>query len=112
MRKNKSVVKRETTFAERFGEPVRTDAAGGKLSYGGVKPQLLALVISAVTDCGDAIVFARTRDGGALAITVLAGEERKRLYGDSVGEITDQLNLVRRAYGQAPQEDLPDDKVG
>jgi hypothetical protein len=36
-------------------------------------------------------MFSRTRDGGALLITILSGDERIKLYGSTAGEVEAHL---------------------
>jgi hypothetical protein len=50
--------------------------------------------VAAVTDGGDAIMFSRTRDGGALCLTIMAGEERIKQYAGDGEEIQKLLSLV------------------
>lgn len=50
-----------------------------------------------VTNTGDALMFSLTRDGGAVVLTVLAGDERVRQYATGEEEIAKLLTLVREA---------------
>jgi len=50
-----------------------------------------------VTNNGDAIMFGRTRDEGAVVLTVLAGDERIRQYATGPEEIAELLQVVREA---------------
>jgi hypothetical protein len=53
--------------------------------------------IAAVTDAGDAIMFGRTRDEGAVVLTLLSGDERIRQYATGVEEIAELLRAVRES---------------
>lgn len=101
------------TLAERFGQPNSAASDNWRVSYGGSDPKLLHLVIAAVVDNGDALVFGRTRDGGAVVLTILSGDEKHKFYSTNNGELNDNLNLIRREYGISPvRTDVPDEKVG
>jgi hypothetical protein len=101
------------TLAERFGKPATDTSDSWRVSYGGSDPKLLHLVIAAVVDNGDAVVLGRTRDGGAVVLTILSGDEKHKFYSTNNGELADNLNLIRREYGITPlRTDVPDDKVG
>lgn len=50
------------------------------LSYGDVNTDVLYRCVEAVTDVGDAILFGRTADGGALSLRVLSGGETYASY--------------------------------
>jgi len=50
-----------------------------------------------VTEAGDALTFSRTRDGGAVTLTVLSGTERVRQYATGAEEIAELLQLVRES---------------
>jgi len=50
-----------------------------------------------VTEQGDALTFSRTRDGGAVTLTVLSGTDRVRKYATGAEEIAELLQLVREA---------------
>lgn len=101
------------TLAERFGQPEQKASGDWRVSYGGADTKLLHLVIAAVVDNGDALVFGRTRDGGAVVLTILSGDEKHKFYSTNNGELADNLNLIRREYGISPiRTDVPDEKVG
>lgn len=50
-----------------------------------------------VTGAGDALMFGRTRDGGAVTLVVLSGDERVRQYATGAEEISELLKRVRAA---------------
>lgn len=64
----------------RYAPPLAAEC----VSWADVEAQEVLAAISAVTAEGDAVLFSRTRDGGALVITVCAGDERVKLYATSV----------------------------
>lgn len=53
--------------------------------------------ICEVTAAGDALMFGRTRDEGAVVLTVLSGDERVRQYATGSEEISELLRLVRES---------------
>lgn len=60
-------------LADAFGEK-RSD--GAVLEWGDVDPRYMAWVVVAVTALGGAATFGRSRDGGALMVTLLLDGER------------------------------------
>lgn len=60
-------------------------------------PETLWRTISEVTDAGDAIMFGRTRDEGAVVLTLLSGDERIRQYATGADEIAELLRAVRES---------------
>lgn len=110
MKQSKPVKK---TLEERFGKPIESASNSWRVSFSESEPRLLHLVVAVVIDNGDAMVFGRTRDGGATVITILSGEQKHKFYSTTKSELDDNLNLIRREYGVAPiRTDVPDDKVG
>lgn len=53
--------------------------------------------VLAVTNAGDAITFGRTRDGGAVSVVILSGDERIRKYARGEEEIDALLTEIRTA---------------
>jgi len=105
--------KKGKTLAERFGTTPGNASGEWRVSYGGSDPRLLHLVIASVVDNGDALVFGRTRDGGAVVLTILSGDDKHKFYSTNNAELADNLNMIRREYGISPlRTDVPDDKVG
>jgi hypothetical protein len=60
-------------------------------------PDTVWRTICEVTEAGDALTFSRTRDGGAVTLTVLSGDQRVRQYATGAEEIAELLQLVREA---------------
>jgi hypothetical protein len=78
---------------------LRTTKAQGDISWTNVDGPTIKRCIVAVTSTGDAITFGRTSDGGALAVTVLSGQERHKLYAAEVDEAEDMLRSIEEAAG-------------
>jgi len=55
------------------------------------KSELVKQAIHATLNLGAAIMFSVTRDGGALVITILDGDNRKKVYPTNVAEVTQAL---------------------
>lgn len=77
----------------RFG----SDAARDPLSWGSVHPDVLSETIAAVTDQGDALLFGRTSDGGALSLRVLSG-------GQTYSEYFATIELAQKGLGRILQD--------
>ena len=52
-------------------------------------------LICELIDAGHAIAIARTRDGGAISVTVYVGEERLRSYAHSESELEELFEGLR-----------------
>jgi len=59
-----------------------------------VDAKTIQLALSCVQAVGGAIVFGGTRDGGALVITVLVGNENEKFYCKNASECNDTLNDI------------------
>jgi hypothetical protein len=84
---------------QRQTAPDRWDRIGAQtegpaLNWDEAPPALLASVVSAVVDGGDAILFGRTSDGGALLLQVLNGGGKHKLYPTSAEEVEAALRSV------------------
>lgn len=56
---------------------------GGEVSWEEVDGRLIKAAIVAASEDGCAIIFSKTSDGGALSLTLLAGNDRHKKYGKS-----------------------------
>jgi hypothetical protein len=77
----------------RLVEPTAGDTRPG--DFGGCDPKLVVAAVDAVLAAGWGVTFSRTSDGGALAITIYAGNERYRAYAASDAEVTRSLEAMR-----------------
>lgn len=71
--------------------PLNGARTSGGLSYGQVEGSLLSTCVERVTDNGDAILFGRTTDGGALSIHVLSGGQADKFYVTDASELMELL---------------------
>lgn len=70
-----------------------------RIDWTEIDPGLMADLVIAVTNAGAAVMFGRTRDGGALVVAVFDGDDRARYYCNSVVEfeiLTEQLTELAR----------------
>lgn len=51
--------------------------------------------ITAIVNAGDAVTLGRTRDGGALSLVILSGDDRIRRYARGAAEVEQLLREIR-----------------
>jgi hypothetical protein len=51
--------------------------------------------VSMIVAAGDAVTLGRTRDGGALSLVILSGDERIRRYARGADELHELLAEIR-----------------
>lgn len=51
--------------------------------------------ITAIVNAGDAVTLGRTRDGGALSLVILSGDDRVRRYARGAEEVEQLLREIR-----------------
>lgn len=86
----------------------QTGATGSRyqrLSSGAARPELatwedadadeLWRTITAIVNAGDAVTLGRTRDGGALSLVILSGDDRIRRYAHGAEEVEQLLREIR-----------------
>lgn len=61
------------------------------LSYGQVDGDLLRECVERVTNRGDAVLFGRTSDGGALSVQILTGGKAEKFYVTDASELLELL---------------------
>jgi len=102
----KKVTQEESDLAERrlalyrkwfVGEGERVAVLQG-MRFSDVQPDLLSRVIAVVVAAGDMISFARTRDGGALCVTVMHDKQRVRLYETTIQQLAAHLDELYEDY--------------
>lgn len=59
-----------------------------------------SIVVDEILAAGAAVMFGRTRDGGALVCTVLDGETRHRSYCSSEQELDAMMLALHNYYGK------------
>jgi hypothetical protein len=73
--------------------------AAANVSWGLANPEMLAWVVSQLTQGGNAVIFGTTRDGGALSVTVLYGEQKEKYYITPKEDINQVLKELGEYYG-------------
>jgi hypothetical protein len=73
---------------------------GGTLHYSSVGGDVLRNTVEAVTGAGDAILFGRTSDGGALSVQVLHDKKATRFYPSDASELLELLEGLTRACSE------------
>jgi hypothetical protein len=68
------------------------------ISWAAAGTDSLHTVVSAVTDSGNAVMFSRTIDGTALALTVYSGDTKSKEYITEPGDIPALLAWVMETY--------------
>ena len=68
------------------------------LSWADVEPKLLASAVAAATGAGAALLFSRTSDGGALALTILDGQTKTKLYPSGT-QVAEAVAKGEREFG-------------
>jgi len=58
----------------------------------------IGLALDAVLGAECAIIIGSTRDGGALVLTILDGDERHRTYCSNEGELDEAVSVMLRLY--------------
>lgn len=76
-------------------------ASSPKASWEDASAEDLWRTIYMVVNLGDAIMFSRTRDGGAVVLTLLSGDDRDRAYASSEEEIAEALRAIREVVEQS-----------
>lgn len=75
------------------------DARG--LSYSQVSGDLLSKCVERVTNRGDAVLFGRTTDGGALSVHVLSNGKADKFYVTDASELMELLEGLIAAVDAA-----------
>lgn len=71
-----------------------------------LKPGRLESAILGVLGNGHGIMFGVTRDGGAVSVTIYAGEDKQRKYCSDSIELDDLLDLIAIAANPRPPTEL------
>jgi len=64
------------------------------LSFGGVDGNVMRQCVELVTAHGDAILFGRTADGGALSVHILSNGETSKFYVTDASELFELLEGI------------------
>lgn len=67
---------------------------GPKIAWDEVSYPQIGEMVAAVTRDGSALLLGTTRDGGALVVTVCAGDERIKFYASTAEEVASMIQNV------------------
>ncbi len=67
------------------------------VSYGQIEGATLRECVTRVTERGDAILFGRTSDGGALSIQILTGGKAEKFYVSDASELMELITGIIEA---------------
>lgn len=68
-----------------------------------VDSKLLALAFAAVVSDGAALMVGTTRDYGAICLTLMSGNDRRKVYPSNVQELDQALRDLVDSFGQSEQ---------
>lgn len=92
---NKHKTTRGTTNTARSLEALaRTSDTRGKLNWDEALPANLAACIVAAVAVGGAVSFSRSRDAGALSLTIFLDGNKKTLWYNQDAALDDELEVV------------------
>lgn len=89
--------KSDNNGAGRYDRVARNSARKIVASWEDADQETIWRAIQEVTNNGDALMFSKTRDEGAVVLTVLSGDDRIRQYATGADEIAELLRIVREA---------------
>ena len=81
--------------ASRYGSLGADKPSSETASWEDADQEELWRTVLAVTNAGDGITLSKTRDGGALSIVLLSGNDRVRLYARGAEEVSERLREIR-----------------
>lgn len=67
-----------------------------------VNPTVLADALHAVVSDGAALMFGTTRDYGAICLTLMSGNDRRKVYPSNVQELDQALRDLAESFQPAP----------
>jgi len=94
---DKSGAHRNGKYSRISGAKPRAD----KATWEDADPDTLWKAITEVTNAGDYIGFGKTRDGGAVVVTVKSEDDSIKEYATGEAEIASLLKLIRDSVADA-----------
>lgn len=79
----------------RYGRVSRGPSPAELASWEDADQEQLWRTVTEIVNAGDAVTLGRTRDGGALSLVILSGEERIRRYARGAEELAELLAEIR-----------------
>ena len=87
--------KQTGTSGSRYQRLSDSTARAELASWEDADPDELWRTITAIVNAGDAVTLGRTRDGGALSLVILSGDDRVRRYARGTKEVEQLLREIR-----------------
>lgn len=84
------------TFSKSAGTREKVHTAAEVLRK--APPKLTLDTLACVVDNGAAVILSGTRDGGALVITLLDGDDKDKVYCEDVDDLREALTDLAGAY--------------
>jgi len=79
--------------------PLELGGVSANVSWGLADPAMLSWFVAQLTQDGNAVILGTTRDGGALSVTVLAGETKYKHYIAPKDDLNMSLKEIGEYYG-------------
>lgn len=86
----------EAINAGKWDRVAPSDAVHSVL-FDDLKDAAFGPAIANILSGGDAVIFGATRDGGAIAITILAGTDKRKIYAADADELDRVLKAIASA---------------
>ena len=83
--------------ATRYGSVGANSSRAELASWEDADAEELWRTVTAIVNAGDAVTLGRTRDGGALSLVILSGDDRIRRYARGEDETRELLQEIRVA---------------
>jgi hypothetical protein len=100
--------RREATRADAKGAGYRQLSFGAAKRSGGTASLAdltgIATIIDRIACAGDGIIFSKTSDGGAYAITLLTDDRREKAYAASQADLEEIAEQLANDYPEVPAE--------
>lgn len=78
-----------------------TKAPADVASWEDAEPETLWRTVQEVTNLGDAVMFGKTRDGGAVVVIIMSNDDRLKYYATGAEEIATLLHEIRASVSRA-----------
>jgi hypothetical protein len=85
-----------STFSKSAGNRVKVDTAAETLRKS--PPKLTLDTLALVVSNGAAVILSGTRDGSALVITLLDGDDKDKVYCEDVDDVREALTDLAARY--------------
>lgn len=90
--KNKGKLKKTLS---NFGSPASSQ---GKATWTEAHPNKVRAIVDVVTDLGGAVMFGKSRDGGALSVTVFMDGDKRTIWIGGDDDLEERLDYIREYF--------------